>query len=217
MLTGVHKMQRMASALTFLKRYHNVNFSVSAMKPVILYDCYSIEWTHTHQTSRKEFNQILSIIHLMATVSSDRKGVLVVEFMQRGATIKSEAHYETLKNCLGHSEHKAWNAGIQCSAPPWQCSPAYSCSHSSTAGAVTLLAALISLRATGTCLHTWRTCWNHSASTVMSSWWNMAKRGWAHRRHTSLTQTCKDLFPNAVASIPAVTTLRSSWSTYSSC
>jgi hypothetical protein len=38
----------------------------------------------------------------------------------------------------GHLEQKAWNANIWCSAPPWQCTSTYSCSHSSTAGAFQL-------------------------------------------------------------------------------
>jgi hypothetical protein len=34
----------------------------------------------------------------------------------------------------GQSEQTAWNADKRCSAPPWQCACAYSCSHSSIAG-----------------------------------------------------------------------------------
>jgi hypothetical protein len=55
-----------------------------------------------------------------------------------------------------------------------------------------------------------KNCWDHSASTIMRSWWKVSKHGWAHRRQTSLTQAYKILFPDTVsASIPAVTTLRS--------
>jgi hypothetical protein len=72
------------------------------------------------------------------------------------------------------------------------------------------LTALISLRATTTCLPIWRTCQDHRASKVMRSYWKVSKRGWAHRRQTSLTQAYKNLFPDMSASIPAVTTLRSS-------
>jgi hypothetical protein len=38
-----------------------------------------------------------------------------------------------------------------------------------------------------TCLPTWRTDWDHSASTIMRSWWKVSKRGFSHRRQTSLT------------------------------
>jgi hypothetical protein len=55
----------------------------------------------------------------MATVFRDRKGVLIVEFMQQGTTITSETYYKTLKKMVqGHSEQKAWNSEIQCTAPP---------------------------------------------------------------------------------------------------
>jgi hypothetical protein len=55
----------------------------------------------------------------MATVVWERKGVLMVEFMQEETTIMSEVYCETLKrNCVGPFRTKAWSADIQCSAPP---------------------------------------------------------------------------------------------------
>jgi hypothetical protein len=36
----------------------------------------------------------------MVTVFWDRKGVLMVEFMQQGATVTSEVYCKTLKNCI---------------------------------------------------------------------------------------------------------------------
>jgi histone-lysine N-methyltransferase SETMAR len=36
----------------------------------------------------------------MATVFWDRKGVLMVEFMQQGTTVNSEVYCETLNNCI---------------------------------------------------------------------------------------------------------------------
>jgi hypothetical protein len=79
----------------------------------------------------------------------------------------------------------------------------------------TLLTALISLRATTTCLPTWRTGWNHSASATMRNWCKVSKLGWARWQQTSLTQMYKNLFPDMIsASIPAVTMLRSRLSMY---
>jgi hypothetical protein len=40
----------------------------------------------------------------MSAVFWDRKGVLMVEFMQQGTTITSEAYYETLKK-LSRTEY----------------------------------------------------------------------------------------------------------------
>jgi hypothetical protein len=78
-----------------------------------------------------------------------------------------------------------------------------------------LLTALISLRATTTCLlvPTWRTGCDHRASTIMS-WWNVSKLGWALGRQTSLTLAHKNLFPDTSASISVVTMLRNSLSMY---
>jgi hypothetical protein len=59
-----------------------------------------------------------------------------------------------------------------------------------------------------------KNCCDHSASTIMS-WRKVSKSGWAHRRHTSLTQAYKTLFPDMTgASMLAVTKLRSSLSMY---
>jgi hypothetical protein len=56
----------------------------------------------------------------MAAVFWNRKGLLMVEFMQQGTTITSEVYWETLKNCIGLAvqKKKAWNVDIRCSAPP---------------------------------------------------------------------------------------------------
>jgi hypothetical protein len=52
----------------------------------------------------------MSARKLMATVFWDRKGELMVELMQQGTTITSEAYRETLKNCLGSFRKK----GAEC-------------------------------------------------------------------------------------------------------
>jgi hypothetical protein len=54
--------------------------------------------TYIHQTNRKSLNKCcLPARKLMATDFSDRKGVLMVEFMQQGTTTTSEMYCETLK------------------------------------------------------------------------------------------------------------------------
>jgi hypothetical protein len=46
------------------------------------------QWMHTHSPSKpKKFKQTLSARKLMAAVFWDRKGVLIVEFMQQGTTV----------------------------------------------------------------------------------------------------------------------------------
>jgi hypothetical protein len=58
--------------------------------------------THTHSPNKlRKYKQTLAR-KLMATVLWDRKGVLMVEFMQQGTIITSQVYYETLKKT-------AWN------------------------------------------------------------------------------------------------------------
>jgi hypothetical protein len=46
----------------------------------------------------------------MAKVFWDRKGVLIVEFMQQGTTITPEVYCEVLKNCIRPFRTK----GVEC-------------------------------------------------------------------------------------------------------
>jgi hypothetical protein len=59
----------------------------------------SKQWMHTHSPNKpKMFKQLLSARNLMAAVFWDRKGVLMVEFVQQGTTIMSEFYGETPEN-----------------------------------------------------------------------------------------------------------------------
>jgi hypothetical protein len=76
----------------------------------------SSECTHSPEKLKKLTDVCcLPARKLMATVVWDRKGVLMVEFMQQGTTM-SEVYCKTLKELrtAGHSEQKVWNADIQC-------------------------------------------------------------------------------------------------------
>jgi hypothetical protein len=73
---------------------------------------------HTHSLDKlKKFKQ-MSARKLMATLFCDRKGVLMVEIMQKGTRITSEVYCELLGKL--HSDQKTQNADIHCthSAPP---------------------------------------------------------------------------------------------------
>jgi hypothetical protein len=65
--------------------------------------------THIHQKAGK-FKQSLSARKLMATVFWDRKGVLMVDFMQQETTITREVYCELLKNYVGPLRTK----GVEC-------------------------------------------------------------------------------------------------------
>jgi hypothetical protein len=90
------------------------------------------------------------------------------------------------------------------------------CWSISTASFLTIpLTVLISHRATATYLPTWRTGCDHNSSTIMRNWWKVSKRGWAHRRQTSLTHACKNLLTDKIrVSITSATTLRISFFVY---
>jgi hypothetical protein len=61
----------------------------------------------------------MSARKLMAVVFWDRKGGLIVEFMQQGTAITPQVNCETLKkNCVGpFRTKKVWKAYTRCSAP----------------------------------------------------------------------------------------------------
>jgi hypothetical protein len=63
----------------------------------------SKQWMHTHSSNKpKKFKQALSARKLMATVSCDRTGVLMVGFMQQGTTTLSQVYCQMLKeSCVG--------------------------------------------------------------------------------------------------------------------
>jgi hypothetical protein len=67
--------------------------------------------THIQQTRPKNLDKRLPSRKLMTTVFFDRKGVLMVEFMQQGTTIMSEVYFKTQgKNCTGPFTTK----GMEC-------------------------------------------------------------------------------------------------------
>jgi hypothetical protein len=96
--------------------------------------------TNIHQTSWKSLRKCSRPARkLMATVFWDSKWVLTVEFMQQGVTIMSEVYCKTLKkSCIGPFRTKVWIADICCCASRDNFLSAYSCSHSSAAGAFQL-------------------------------------------------------------------------------
>jgi acyl-CoA thioesterase len=56
----------------------------------------SKQWINKHSPNKlKKYKQTLSARKLMETVFYDRKGALMVEFMQQGTTLTSEAHCKT--------------------------------------------------------------------------------------------------------------------------
>jgi hypothetical protein len=65
----------------------------------------------------------------------------------------------------------------------------------------TILSALISFRATTTCLPIWRTGCDHSSSAKMMTFRKVTKRGWVDTRQASLTQAYKNVFPNPTRSL----------------
>jgi hypothetical protein len=70
------------------------------------------QWMQIHSLNKpKKFNKHCLLARmLMATVSWDRKGVIMVKFVQQGTTITSEVYCEALKNCRGPFRPK----GMEC-------------------------------------------------------------------------------------------------------
>jgi hypothetical protein len=117
MLTDVHKTQRMASASTFLQRYHDegdefLDKIVTGDETWVTFvnvetKQQSQQWMNTHSPNKpRKFKQSLAKRKLMATVFWDRKGVLLIGFMEPGTMITSETHCETLKKLRRATENK---------------------------------------------------------------------------------------------------------------
>jgi hypothetical protein len=84
----------------------------------------SKQWTHIRsQNKLKMFKQTLFACQKAdgnCFLGQNKKGVLMVKFMQQGTTITSEVYCETLNKLrrAGHSEKKTWNTDIRFSPSP---------------------------------------------------------------------------------------------------
>jgi [histone H3]-lysine36 N-dimethyltransferase SETMAR len=107
MLTDQHKEQRMSSGREFLNRYRQDGddlFShivtgdetwISYINPETKQQ--SMQWRHSTSPKPKKFKQTpYTSRKMMATVFWDEKGVLLVDFMERGTTITADVYCETL-------------------------------------------------------------------------------------------------------------------------
>lgn len=109
LLTDHHKGLRMGAALTFLDAYDQDGESL--LDRIVTGDetwvkhvncetkLQSMEWGHTGSPKKpRKALQTLSERKIMATVFWDRQGVLLIDFLERGATINSERYCQTLRN-----------------------------------------------------------------------------------------------------------------------
>jgi len=104
----------MASALTFMQRCHDewdefLDKIVTGDKTRFKFVNVDTkeQWMHTHSPNKpRKFKQSLANRKLMATMFWDKKGVLLIEFMESGTTITSETYCETLKKLRRAIENK---------------------------------------------------------------------------------------------------------------
>lgn len=106
LLTEEHQKKRMACSLDFLERYHDEGDQllerivtgdetwVSHITPESKRQ--SMEWRHTSSPVKVKAKQTISTRKVMATVFWDRHGVLLVDFLERRATINAETYCATL-------------------------------------------------------------------------------------------------------------------------
>jgi transposase len=172
----------------------------------------SKQWMHSHLPNRKNVNKRLAARKLMATVFWDRKGVLMVEFVQQG-TIMSEVNCKTVRELLWAIQNKRRAVLLHDNARPHTTARTEALlehfnwelfDHPPYIHDLFLSDHLFTYLKTG---------WDHRASAIMRSRLKVSKSGWADRRKTFLTY--KNVFPDTkCASIPEATTLRSSLSMY---
>ena len=123
-LTPVHKAKRMESALTFLSGTIMTAMSFwtgsSQMMKRGLHTLpqkirqQSIQWRHSGSTFKMKFKQTFSAWKLMCTISWDRRGILLVNFLTRGETVNAEHYCETLQTLRRAIQNK--RHGIFCAA-----------------------------------------------------------------------------------------------------
>jgi hypothetical protein len=121
MLTGAHKTQKLASVLSFffLQRYHIhgdefLNHFIRVIGDESLFSFFNVETKEKRKrlmhryspNKQKKFKQT-STRKLMSTAFWDRKGLLMVEFMQQWTTITSDMYCETLTK-LGRAIQNKW-------------------------------------------------------------------------------------------------------------
>ncbi|KAL4119599.1 hypothetical protein QTP88_012398 [Uroleucon formosanum] len=117
MLTDQHKEQRMSSGREFLNRYrqdgddlffHIVTGDetwISYINPKSKQQ--SMKWRHSTSPKPKKFKQTPYMSRkMMATVFWDEKGVLLVDFMERGTTITADVYCETLNKLRPKTQEK---------------------------------------------------------------------------------------------------------------
>jgi hypothetical protein len=101
-----HKAQRMVSALSFLQQYaiHGNFFRciVTGDETWVHHHSpetkrASMEWKHPGSPRLKKFNMVKSADKVMAKVFWDSKGVLLVDFMEKGTTINAASYCATLE------------------------------------------------------------------------------------------------------------------------
>lgn len=106
-LTPEHKTKRLGAALTFLQRYHDDGDEyldrivtgdetwISLFTPETKQQ--SMHWRHSGSPVRTKFKQTLSPQKVMCTVFWDRKGILLIDFLPRRATVNADRYCETLR------------------------------------------------------------------------------------------------------------------------
>ncbi|KAJ4427979.1 hypothetical protein ANN_23992 [Periplaneta americana] len=103
-LSDQHKTQRMASASTFLMRYHTdgdafLDQIVTGDETWVSHNSpetkrQSRQWHHPSSPKKpRKFKQTLSTQKVMATVFWDREGVLLLDFMPKSTTINANRYY----------------------------------------------------------------------------------------------------------------------------
>jgi len=107
MLTDEHKQKRLAAAHQFLQ-LHQIegdqcfDHIVTGDEMWISYTNIeskrqSMHWRHLSSLKAKKFKQASSVRKIMATVFWDRKGILLIDFLESGLTINADAYCETVR------------------------------------------------------------------------------------------------------------------------
>jgi len=123
MLTDEHKQKHLAAAHQFLQRHQiegdqSFDHIITGDETWISYTNIeskrqSTQWRNSSSLKAKKFKPASSVRKIMATIFWDRKGILLIDFLERGLTINADAYCETARKLRWAIQNK--RRGMLCS------------------------------------------------------------------------------------------------------
>jgi len=143
------------------------------------------------KVARSEVRAVRRMVKMMCTVFWDWKGILLIDFLPRGQTIKADVYCETLRKLRRAIQNK--RRGLLSKGVVFLHDNARPHTANVTKNLTILRTALTSLLATFICSYISSLSLAVNTSTMTKSWKKMFPTGWRHKRQTSMKKVYKNL------------------------